>query len=168
MKPARTPRGTRVTPLLLVRTALAVAGAATIGYGLLGLPARLGPEQLLGLVTWMAVAVLLHDGVVVPLSTLAGAGLTRIGSRLRPASAAVLRGGLMTGAVVSLIAALLIRAQSATRNLSVLEANYAAHLLWFWAVLAVLAAALIVGIERSYRSGAAGSSAGESRQNTRP
>ena len=79
----------------------------------------------MGLLTWMAVAVLLHDGVVVPLSTLAGAGLTRVGSRLRPVSAAVLRGALMTGAVVTLVTGVLLKAQSEARNTSVLEADYA-------------------------------------------
>ena len=55
-------------------------GCGVLGYGLLGLPTQLGPPQLLGLLVWMAVAVLLHDGVIVPASTLAGAGLTRVGS----------------------------------------------------------------------------------------
>ena len=60
-----------------VRIGLGVAGIGVIGYGLLGLPTQLGPAQLLGLLTWLAAAVLLHDGVLVPVSTLAGAGLTR-------------------------------------------------------------------------------------------
>ncbi len=47
---------------------------ALVGYGLLGLPTPLGPPQLLGLLVWLAVAVLLHDGVIVPVSTLAGVG----------------------------------------------------------------------------------------------
>ena len=62
------------------RTVLGLAGVALLGYGLLGLPTQLGPPQLLGLLVWLAVAVLLHDGVIVPVSTVAGAGLTRWGS----------------------------------------------------------------------------------------
>lgn len=144
------------------RIVLGVAGVALLGYGLLGLPTKLGPPQLLGLLVWLAVAVLLHDGVIVPVSTVAGAGLTRLGSGLRPASAAVLRGALMTGAVVTLIAGLLLKAQSVARNTSALEGDYAANLLWFWAVLAVLAALLVYGMERP------GSGRGERRQKTRP
>jgi hypothetical protein len=144
------------------RIVLGVAGAALLGYGLLGLPTKLGPPQLLGLLVWLAAAVVLHDGVIVPVSTLAGAGLTRLGSGLRPASAAVLRGALMTGAVVTLIAGLLLKAQSVARNTSALEADYAAKLLWFWAVLVVLAALLVYGMERP------GSGCGERRQKTRP
>ncbi|WP_427132041.1 hypothetical protein [Pseudarthrobacter sp. S9] len=145
-----------------MRIVLGLAGVALLGYGLLGLPTKLGPSQLLGLLLWMAVAVLLHDGVIVPVSTLAGAGLTRLGSGLRPASAAVLRGALMTGAVVTLIAGILLKAQSVARNTSVLEGDYAGTLIRFWVILAVLAAVLIYGIERT------GSGPGESPQKTRP
>jgi hypothetical protein len=142
-----------------------VTGAGLVIYGLLGLPTQLGTVQLVGLLTWMAGAVLLHDGVVVPLSTVAGAGLTRIGSRLKPASAAILRGALMTGAVVSLITGTLLKAQSEARTISALEGDYAANLLWFWAVLAMAAAAAIYAIERA---GRATSEKGNNRQKTRP
>ena len=144
------------------RIVLGAAGTALLGYGLLGLPTQLGPPQLLGLLVWMAVAVLLHDGVIVPVSTVTGGGLTRLGSGLRPASAAVLRGALMTGAVVTVIAGILLKAQSVARNTSALEGDYAAHLLWFWAVLAAVVAVLVYGIERT------GMRRGERRQKTRP
>ena len=141
MKTSRTVNG--------VRAALGIAGTAILGYGLLGLPTQLGPEQLIGLLTWMAVAVLIHDGVVVPLSTLAGAGLTRAGSKLQPPSAAVLRGALLTGAVVTLVAVVLLKAQSVARSATVLEADYAGSLMWFWVILAAGSAAAIFALERS-------------------
>lgn len=133
------------------RAALGAAGIAMLGYGLLGLPTQLGPEQLIGLLTWMAVAVLIHDGVIVPLSTLAGAGLTRAGSKLQPLSAAVLRGALLSGAVITLIAAILVKAQSVAQSTTVLEANYAASLTWFWAFLAGGSAVTIFALERRAR-----------------
>jgi hypothetical protein len=147
------------------RAVLGVTGAGLVIYGLLGLPTQLGTAQLVGLLIWMACAVLLHDGVVVPLSTVAGAGLTRIGSRLKPASAAILRGALMTGAAVSLITGTLLKAQSEARTISALEGDYAANLLWFWAVLVMAAAAAIYAIEWA---GHAMSKKGDSRQKTRP
>ncbi|MBT2519877.1 hypothetical protein [Arthrobacter sp. ISL-28] len=147
------------------RAVLGLAGAGLIWYGLLGLPSQLGPAQLVGLLTWMAVAVLLHDGVIVPLSTLAGAALTRTGSRLRPASAGILRGTLMTGAAVSLIAGILMKAQSEARSISALEGDYAGNIFGFWAGLAFVAAASIYAVERTGRTR---SGKGDSRQNTRP
>lgn len=152
----------KFTPMRSVRIGLGALGAGIAAYGTLGLPTQLGAAQLLGLITWMAVAVLLHDVVVVPLSTLAGAGLTRVGSRLRPVSAAVLRGALMTGAVVTLVTGVLLKAQSEARNTTVLEADYAANLAWFWAVLVFVAAVVI------YRAERAGPGIGDSRQITRP
>lgn len=156
----------KATPSIrAVRIGLGVAGAGLIGYGLLGLPTQLGPAQLLGLLTWLAVAVLLHDGVIVPLSTLAGAGLTRLGSGLRPVSAAVLRGALLTGAVLTLITGILLKAQSEARNTTVLEADYTGHLLWFWTILAIAAAAAIYACERSGRTTPG---TRENQQKTRP
>ncbi|XAS68163.1 hypothetical protein V3C33_02170 [Micrococcaceae bacterium Sec5.7] len=154
MKPSNALKWTRIF--------LGLAGAGLAVYGLLGLPTQLGFPQLLGLLTWLASAILLHDGVIVPLSTLAGAGLTRLSFGLRPVSAAVLRGALMTGAVITLVAGVLLKAQSVARNTSALEENYAANLAWFWAVLAAAAAAVIYAVERR------GKAAGDSRQNTLP
>lgn len=134
-----------------LRAVLGVAGTAGLGYGLLGLPTQLGPEQLIGLLVWMAVAVLLHDGVIVPLATLAGARLTRVGSRLDPLSATVLRGVLLLGAVVTLVAGILLKAQSVARGATVLEADYAAHLVWFWAVLALGSTLAICALELKAR-----------------
>ncbi|AOT05833.1 hypothetical protein ASPU41_20630 (plasmid) [Arthrobacter sp. U41] len=133
------------------RASLGVAGVAILVYGLLGLPTQLGPSQLIGLLTWMAVAILIHDGVIVPLSTLAGAGLTRAGSKLQPPSAAVLRGALLTGALVTLLAGILLKAQSVAQAATVLEAGYAVNLLGLWVVLALASAAAIVVLERRAR-----------------
>ncbi|MEC5182397.1 hypothetical protein [Arthrobacter sp. CG_A4] len=140
------------TTVRVSRIALGAAGTAIIGYGLLGLPTQLGPEQLIGLLIWLAVAVLLHDGVIVPLSTLAGAGLTRAGSRLQRPSAAVLRGALLTGAVITLVAGILLKAQSVARSSTVLEADYAGYFLWFWVLLVLGTAAAVFVLERRGRS----------------
>ncbi|MEO5778235.1 MULTISPECIES: hypothetical protein [Arthrobacter] len=134
------------------RAALGVAGAGIAGYGLLGLPTQLGPAQLVGLLTWMAVAVLIHDGVMVPLATLAGASLTRVGSQLQRPSAAVLRGALLTGALVTLLAGTLLKAQSVAQSATVLEAHYAVNLAWFWGGLVLVSAAAILVLERRARA----------------
>ncbi|MFH5877433.1 hypothetical protein [Arthrobacter sp. NA-172] len=148
--------------LKATRFLLGLAGVAAAGYGLAGLPTQLGPAQLIGLLVWMACAVLLHDGIVVPLSTLAGSGLRRFSFGLRPASAAVLRGALMVGAVTSLVVGILLKAQMVVHSVSAVEGDYAARLIWFWAALASATAVLIYLLER------AGKVSGSRKQNTRP
>ncbi len=133
------------------RVGIGVAGVIMLGYGLLGLPTQLDAGQLIGLLTWMALAILIHDGVIVPLSTLAGAGLTRAGARLQPASAAVLRGALLVGAVMTLVVGILMKAQSVAQSVTVLEADYARNLLWFWVSLVLIAGAVIGVLERRVR-----------------
>ncbi|BAS11209.1 hypothetical protein AHiyo4_46310 [Arthrobacter sp. Hiyo4] len=58
----------------------------------------------------------------------------------------------MTGAVLTLITGVLLKAQSIARNTSVLEDDYAGHILWFWTLLVLTTAAAIYGIERSGRT----------------
>ncbi len=154
------------TSVRAVRIVLGLLGAGIAAYGLLGLPTQLGPAQLLGLLFWLACGVLLHDGILVPLTSLAGAGLNRFTFGLCSASAAVLRGALMVGAMLSLLTGILVRAQSVARNTSVLEMDYPAHLAWLWLALALGAAAVIYLLER--RAGRRFTRAGFSRQKTRP
>lgn len=71
----------------------------------------------------------------------------------------------MTGAVVSLITGILLKAQAEARTISALEGDYAVNLLGFWAALTMLAGAAIYAIERSGRPP---SRRGDSRQKTRP
>ncbi|MDJ0355819.1 hypothetical protein [Paenarthrobacter sp. PH39-S1] len=136
------------TGLHVIRLVLGLVGAGIAAYGLLGLPSQLGVAQLVGLLFWLACAVLLHDGLLVPLTSLVGAALNRFTFGLGSSSAAVLRSALMTGAVLTLLTLTLVWAQSVARNTSVLEADYAAHLAWLWLALAIGAAAVIYLLER--------------------
>ncbi|MDQ6754224.1 MAG: hypothetical protein M3017_12675 [Actinomycetota bacterium] len=156
MRTASTRHGLRT-----VRIGLGLLGTGMIGYGVLGLPTQLGIAQLVGLLTWMALAVLLHDGVLVSLTTLAGFGLRRLTFGLRNRSAAMLRAALMIGAVVTGLVAVMLKAQSVARNTSVLEDNYAASLAWFWLVLAIVTTLSIYLVESA-------AARRTRRQNTRP
>lgn len=144
MNRTRQSRGLRAA-----RLSLGILGAGLIGYGVLGLPTQLGIAQLVGLLAWLACAVLLHDGVLVPLTTLAGFGLRRLTFGLRSVSASLVRTALLIGAVVTGLVALVVKAQSVARNTSVLEQNYAANLGWFWLVLAVATAVSVYLVERA-------------------
>ncbi|BAS12397.1 hypothetical protein AHiyo8_07000 [Arthrobacter sp. Hiyo8] len=63
---------------------LGILGLAALGYALFGFLANVPPAQLIGVAAWLAVALLVHDGVLVPLTTLAGGGLSRLTYGLGP------------------------------------------------------------------------------------
>lgn len=136
----------------LFRWVLGLLGLAGIAIGVLGLPSQLGPTELLGLLTWLAAAVLLHDGVLVPLSQLAGAGLRRVSFGLRPISTAVIRVALFVGATVTLLVLPLLKAQQLAKQESVLQGDYLTSLLLFWLGLAVLASGVVMITERRARA----------------
>ena len=59
-----------------VRAALGVLGVAALGYAMFGFLAHVPPSQLIGVAAWLAVALLVHDGVLCPLAPLGGRGLS--------------------------------------------------------------------------------------------
>lgn len=145
--PATAGRGT----LWWVRASLGSLGVAALGYALFGFLVNVPPAQLIGVAAWLAVALLAHDGVLVPLTTLAGGGLSRLTYGLRPVQQGIVRGALLAGAVVTLVAAPLMRARQVLQpngpesgvNGTVLQGDYAQALGVFWLVLVVAAAAAV-------------------------
>ncbi|MCZ9880302.1 hypothetical protein [Arthrobacter sp. B2a2-09] len=137
-----------------VRAALGVLGLAALGYAIFGFLANVPPVQLIGVAAWLAVALLVHDGVLVPLTTLAGGGLSRLTYGLGPVQQGIVRGALLVGALVTLVAAPLIRAQQVLEpsgpgsgvNGTVLQGDYALALGVFWVVLAVASAAVVAAV----------------------
>ncbi|WP_426988710.1 hypothetical protein [Pseudarthrobacter sp. Y6] len=137
-----------------VRAALAALGVAALGYAIFGFLANVPLLQLIGVAAWLAAALVVHDGVLVPLTTLAGGGLSRLTYGLRPVQQGIVRGALLVGAVVTLLAAPLIRAQQVLQpsgpgsgaNDTVLRGDYAQALGIFWLVLVVVAAGVMTAV----------------------
>lgn len=146
------PAGRRIVQW--VRATLGALGLAALGYALFGFLANVPPAQLIGVVAWLAVALLMHDGVLVPLTTLAGGGLSRLTYGLGPVQQGIVRGALLVGALVTLVEAPLIRAQQVREpggpgsgaNGTVLQGDYALALGVFWAVLVVAAAIVVAAV----------------------
>lgn len=138
-----------------VRLGVGALGAVAVGFGAYSLLTHLGLAALLGLAAWMAVALLLHDGVVVPVSTATGHGVRCAGRHLRPLSRALIRGALVLAAVCTLIVVPLVAAQQVAGNppvnATVLQGNYALALGVFWGVLVLVAVAAVVVVERYSR-----------------
>ena len=103
---------------------------------------------------WLAVALVLHDGVLAPFTIAVGASLERIPARARRH----LQGALVTGVGVSAIASpLIVRENSQPASKALLRQDYAVHLGWLWMAIGVAAGTLY--LIRVARDRGAGSTA---------
>lgn len=128
--------------------ALGLAGAA---YGLVRL-LDLGLDNLRATAVWLAGGVLLHDGVLAPLSIAAGLGLAALWRRAVPA--AVVVGAIVLGTVTVLAVPVLGRFGARPDNSTLLDRNYV--LGWLLVATLTVAAsgtAVAVAAVRSRRSG---------------
>ncbi|WP_186759344.1 hypothetical protein [Arthrobacter alpinus] len=144
-----------MTTMTAVRLGLGILGIAGVAFGAYSLLAHLGPTALFGLAAWLAAAVLLHDGVLVPLTTVAGHGVRRMGGNLQPLSRNLIRGALMMGAVLTLVVVPLLAAQQRNGNPpinnTVLQGNYGSALAILWGILAFATAASVSAVEHYAR-----------------
>lgn len=132
---------------------LAVGGAGTL-FGVVLLLTTQRFDQLLSLAAWLAGAIIVHDGVIAPATTLTTRSLDRAGRGLPDRSLAVIRMAWGVGACLTLLAVPLLVAQArGPRNESVLASDYGRDLLLLWAaVAAVTLLAVAIGLVRSRRT----------------
>ncbi|MGH3545381.1 MAG: hypothetical protein ACRDPW_05600 [Mycobacteriales bacterium] len=130
----------------LIRAALLSLGLIPIGIGLYGLWSYYPTETLVQLGKWLAVGVVLHDGVLVPLTLLVGGLIWWASRRLPAAVGRIVVGGLMLAAVVSLVAAPAIRRQNVpAANPTVLTQDYAGNLTWLLVAIGTVTVLLALG-----------------------
>ena len=133
------------------RTVLIALGAVLLGVGAGALVAGVPSRQWLGILLWLAGAVVLHDAIFAPLVLVGSRILRRVGARVSWVQVAVVQVALVAGAALTLIAIPGIASQAkGARNPSVLIFPYAMHLGLIWAAVGVLTAAivLVVGLRR--------------------
>jgi hypothetical protein len=105
----------------IYRALMALAGAAIIGYGLYGLLTEPQIKDPLDILVWAGGAVVLHDGLWLPLVCLIGAAAARD---------AILRFGLIVAASVTVVALpAVLRAGDQQGNPTVLPLPYLRNLL---------------------------------------
>lgn len=144
--------------LRTVRLLLVAAGAVGLGVGAVKLTA-LHPSQLRSLAVWLVAGVVLHDGVLVPLVTVALAGgglvLRRLagpgirGHRWRAprGTGPLVTSCLVVGGVLTLVVLPELHARSlGAANPTVVPGDYGRRLVLTWAVLAVVAVAGTVAL----------------------
>ena len=145
-----------------LRLAVGATGLALAAYGAFLVLSRQGFGDWVEIVAWLAVGVVVHDGVLAPLAI--GAGL--LVSRLLPA---VARGPVAVGAVVlasSTLLAIPVLGRFGARpdNPTLLDRNYVVG----WLVLALLVTAgVVVGTLVRGRTGAVAPVRGGGRPGTR-
>jgi hypothetical protein len=107
------------------RIALIGAGGLLLAFGAFRLVTQLDHGDLFALAAWMVVAVVLHDGVVAPLTAGVGVVLTRVPPRARR----YVQGVLIAGALITVIAIPLIRRRNTQPEIkAILLRDYAGNL----------------------------------------
>ena len=135
----------------MIRWLTGVAGAGLALFGVFRLLTEIPALSLLGLAGWLVAALVLHDGMLAPLTAAVGAVLTRhVPPRLRR----YLSGGLVTAAAVTVIALPLIaRAGSQPPQKALLRQNYAVNLAILLGLVAGGAAVLyLLRVLRDHRA----------------
>jgi hypothetical protein len=113
-----------------------------MGVGIALLVGTLRFEQLIGLAVWLACAIVLHDGVLVPVVTVLSAVLKRTGSALPKSVILLIEGGFAVGMLISLAVAPEIYAKAlGARNVTVLASDYGTRLIGVWAAIIVVVGA---------------------------
>ena len=107
------------------RIALAVVGVLLLTFGVFRLVTELDTGDLIALGLWLAAAIALHDGFVAPITVGTGVALTAVPPRGRR----YLQGGLVVGALVTVIAIPLIGRQGTQpASKAILLRDYTANL----------------------------------------
>lgn len=130
-----------------IRAVLGAAGVAALGYGLAGLLGDPYVHRPLAVAGWALGAVVLHDGLWVPLLLLGG----RLTGRLPGRARGPVRAGLLVAAALTAVAApVLLRRTQHRGNVSLLPLDYpGGWLLCLGAVAAVTGATLLLrGVRR--------------------
>jgi len=133
MKPAR---------MNLVRIALIVIGLAGLFAGAVILVQKERPDQILGVIVWIGAAIIVHDGILSPVLLLVDVCMRRAGRRIPYAVLAIIQGGVVVGAIMSMLVLPEIYKKSiGSKNPTILPLDYGLNLALFWAAVAVLTAA---------------------------
>jgi hypothetical protein len=129
----------------------AVIGAVGVVVGLFGawfLLTRQDLDQLVGAATWLAVGVVLHDGVLAGATLLLGAVALRLLPRAARAPAVV--AFVVLGSVTVLAVPVLGRFGERSDNATLLDRDYTAG--WLVLALFTVAAVVVASVLRSRRA----------------
>ncbi|MCF3101757.1 hypothetical protein IPZ58_09190 [Streptomyces roseoverticillatus] len=121
----------------VMRTVVGACGVALMGVGLWAAWRGDDPQDPWQVVRWLVGTVLVHDGIVAPLTLLAGLVVVRLRARR------AVRGGLLVAASLTAVAYPVLFRPGVPQNPSVLPLDYVRN--WLF-VLALTAAATAVTV----------------------
>ncbi len=126
----------------LTRAALICLGLVPLGIGLYGLWNYYPTEMLVSIGKWLAIGIVLHDGVLVPLTLVTGALIWRATRGLPAAVGRIIVGGMAVAGVLILLAAPAIKREGVPANPTVLTQHYGYNLAWVLVAIGVTSAIL--------------------------
>ena len=119
-------------------------GLMMMAVGGLVLLADVPPERYFGIAVWVGAAIVVHDGVIAPITVAVGLGAGRVRARVGRRGIAIAQGALLVGAILTAIALpAIIASARGNANSTVLVGSYALSLAVAWAALIAVAAAAV-------------------------
>jgi hypothetical protein len=127
-----------------VRIGLILFGLAFLGLGAYVAWIWLSHKQYARVLEWLIGALIVHDGIIAPTVFVTTLLARRLGERIPAAVIALVQGAFVIGGIVLLLfLPEVIKKAIGTNSSSILPQNYGLHLLVFYLVLGILAAAAV-------------------------
>jgi hypothetical protein len=150
-KPARTHDAVWVWRRILI-----FAGIAVLLLSAVILLDTVKPTRYIGILIWFAAAIIIHDALIAPAVFVAGFVMRRLGRRIPNAVLGIIQGGIVIGAVFTIVLVPEILARKYAHLFpTLLPFDYLKNLGILWVGTLVLTAAVVVGyllVSRARRS----------------
>lgn len=131
------------------RIVLVTFGVLVVILGIIVLFATNSTQKIIGLGSWLILALIVHDGIIAGITFGVSVSLRKAGRVIPAAVFAIVQGALVIASIFAIIVLPEIYKKSiGTANRTVLPLDYVTALLILWAAIIVLAA---VGIALYYR-----------------
>jgi hypothetical protein len=132
---------------------LIVMGALLLALGGLVLVLDVGPSKFLGIATWFAGAIILHDGILAPIVFGVSLLLRRAGRRIPFGALLIVQGAVVVGAMTALLVVpQQLKRAIGTANPTILPLDYGVNLVVFAAVLVAVTVLVVLGYLRRART----------------
>lgn len=130
----------------VARTTLIVVGVLLILLGAVVMQQTVAPKRILGVISWFAAALVLHDAVIAPLVFGVGVVMRKAGRRIPVAVLAIVQGGIVIASIFTIIVVPEIVAKRlGPRNATVLPFDYGLRLAVMWVCVALITAIAVAG-----------------------